>query len=47
MSCPFAPGGRGPSRRGLMAGAGGLLASAGVGEIRARRDARRLDWRPR
>jgi deferrochelatase/peroxidase EfeB len=29
MSCPFAPGG-GPSRRGLLAGAGGLLAGAGV-----------------
>jgi deferrochelatase/peroxidase EfeB len=28
MSCPFAIGG-GPSRRGLLAGAGGLLASAG------------------
>jgi deferrochelatase/peroxidase EfeB len=31
MSCPFAPGGRGPSRRGLLAGAGGLLAGAGLG----------------
>ncbi len=32
MSCPFAPGG-GPSRRALMAGAGGLLASAGVSKF--------------
>ena len=31
MSCPFTPGKRGPSRRSLLAGAGGLLASAGVG----------------
>ncbi len=31
MSCPFGKGGTGPSRRGLLAGAGGLLASAGVG----------------
>ena len=37
MSCPFAPGGTGPSRRGLLVGAGGLLAGAGVGERRARR----------
>ena len=33
MSCPFAPGGRGPSRRGLLAGAGGLLAGAGLGKV--------------
>jgi deferrochelatase/peroxidase EfeB len=32
MSCPFAPGG-GPSRRGLLAGAGGLLAGAGVARL--------------
>jgi deferrochelatase/peroxidase EfeB len=32
MSCPFAPGG-GPSRRGLLAGAGGLLAGAGVSKF--------------
>ncbi len=32
MSCPFAPGG-GPSRRGLLAGAGGLLAGAGVAKL--------------
>ena len=31
MSCPFAPAKTGPSRRSLLAGAGGLLASAGVG----------------
>jgi len=31
MSCPFAPARTGPSRRSLLAGAGGLLASAGVG----------------
>ena len=30
MSCPFGRGGTGPSRRALMAGAGGLLASAGA-----------------
>ena len=33
MSCPFAPGGSGPSRRGLLAGAGGLLAGAGLGKV--------------
>ena len=32
MSCPFG-GGSGPSRRGLLAGAGGLLAGAGIGKI--------------
>ncbi|HEX9169627.1 MAG TPA: Dyp-type peroxidase, partial [Roseiarcus sp.] len=32
MSCPFAPGG-GPSRRGLLAGAGGLLAGASVARL--------------
>jgi deferrochelatase/peroxidase EfeB len=32
MSCPFAPGG-GPSRRGLLAGAGGLLAGAGMSKF--------------
>jgi deferrochelatase/peroxidase EfeB len=32
MSCPFR-GGSGPSRRGLLAGAGGLLAGAGIGKI--------------
>ncbi|HEY1453307.1 MAG TPA: Dyp-type peroxidase, partial [Roseiarcus sp.] len=32
MSCPFAPG-DGPSRRGLLAGAGGLLAGASVAKI--------------
>jgi deferrochelatase/peroxidase EfeB len=31
MSCPIGKGGTGPSRRGLLVGAGGLLASAGVG----------------
>jgi deferrochelatase/peroxidase EfeB len=31
MNCPFAPAKTGPSRRSLLAGAGGLLASAGVG----------------
>ena len=45
MSCPFAPGG-GPSRRGLLAGAGGLLASAGVASSRAR-PRRRLRPAPR
>ena len=33
VSCPFAPGGSGPSRRGLLAGAGGLLAGAGLGKV--------------
>jgi deferrochelatase/peroxidase EfeB len=32
MSCPFAPGG-GPSRRGLLAGAAGLVAGAGLGKV--------------
>ena len=32
MSCPFAPGG-GPSRRGLLAGAAGLMAGAGLGKV--------------
>jgi deferrochelatase/peroxidase EfeB len=32
MSCPFAPGGR-PTRRGLLAGAGGLLAGAGAARL--------------
>ena len=45
MSCPFGRGGTGPSRRALMAGAGGLLASAGASKIRARRDGRRPDRR--
>jgi deferrochelatase/peroxidase EfeB len=33
MSCPIGKGGTGPSRRGLLVGAGGLLASAGVGSV--------------
>jgi deferrochelatase/peroxidase EfeB len=33
MSCPFDHGGKGPSRRGLLAGVGGLLASAGAGSL--------------
>ena len=33
MSCPFGSGGTGPSRRGLLVGAGGLLAGAGVGSF--------------
>ena len=32
MSCPFAPGG-GPSRRGLLVGAAGLMAGAGLGKV--------------
>ncbi len=31
MSCPFAPAKTGPSRRSLLVGASGLVASAGVG----------------
>jgi hypothetical protein len=37
VSCPF-HGGSGPSRRGLLVGAGGLLAGAGISKI-ARADA--------
>ncbi len=33
MSCPFHPARGGPSRRGLLAGAGGLLAGAGLGKV--------------
>jgi deferrochelatase/peroxidase EfeB len=33
MSCPFDPAGAAPSRRGLLIGAGGLLASAGIGGL--------------
>jgi deferrochelatase/peroxidase EfeB len=33
MSCPIGKGGTGPSRRGLLVGASGLLASAGVGSV--------------
>jgi deferrochelatase/peroxidase EfeB len=33
MKCPFGNGGAGPSRRGLLVGAGGLLASAGVASV--------------
>jgi deferrochelatase/peroxidase EfeB len=33
MSCPIGGAGAGPSRRGLLVGAGGLLASAGVGSV--------------
>ena len=33
MICPIGKGGTGPSRRGLLVGAGGLLASAGVGSV--------------
>ena len=33
MSCPFGLGGTGPSRRALMAGTVGLLASAGVSKF--------------
>jgi deferrochelatase/peroxidase EfeB len=33
MTCPFGEAGTGPSRRGLLTGAGGLLASAGLGSV--------------
>jgi deferrochelatase/peroxidase EfeB len=33
MSCPFGPVGSGPSRRGLLIGAGGLVAGAGAARL--------------